>query len=470
MKQPIRRIHFVGVGGVGTGSLATALAQAGYQVSGSDGTLYEPMRSVLLKSKIELVEGYHAETAQKVPADVVIIGNVVRKDNAEAVAWLQKGIPYWSFPQAVRHLVIENKVSVVCSGTHGKTTTTSWIAYLLDKLGMNPSYLIGGVPRDLPAGCVLTKGQVFVGEGDEYDSAFFDKGPKFLHYNPHYLIISSIEFDHADIYKDLAHVQSSFEKLIALVPGDGLCLARHEDPVISEVVQDCMAPVESFGIDKAATWRVDSIKEDTQGFHFEVFHKSKSCGIFETSMFGEHNLMNLLSGIAVASHLGHRMDAIRPWVKGFQGARRRQEILMTRPVTFIDDFAHHPTEVRATLTAVRRRFPKGKLWAFFEPRSATARRAVHQEEYPRAFDSADYILLSSPYRSQELSQEQRFSSEELAKNLNTKDKQAFVFTAVDEMVEKFRQEFKPGDVVVTMSNGEFGKIQEKLKKAIEQKS
>ncbi len=447
---------------MGTGTLAVALASKGYSVSGSDGALYEPMKSVLSDAKIRLIEGYSAQTLEQVSPDVVLIGNVIRKDNPEAAAWIRKGTPFISFPEAVRRYVIEDKKSVVCAGTHGKTTTTAWVAFLLRELGMDPSYLIGGVPLDLPQGCAISDSQVFVGEGDEYDSAFFDKGPKFLHYHPHCAILANIEFDHADIYRDLAHVQTSFEKLVALLPGNGLCVGRFEDPVVKEVSRGAICPVQTFGFAAGADWRVLGVKYEPEFMSFELQRGQRNLGWFRTKMFGEHNVLNLVSGIAAAVHLGATIEAIRPVVERFRGARRRQQILLESPVTLIDDFAHHPTEVEATLRAVRQRFSQGTLWAFFEPRSATARRGSHQELYPSAFSAADRILVCTPFKTSQ-GTAPSFSGESLVKALCDTGKDARHLDNVDAMVEIFRAQYKPGDIAVVMSNGEFGKIQQKLK-------
>lgn len=461
-----KKIHFVGVGGVGMGTLATALSASGYEISGSDGVLYEPMKSVLLNAKIKLIEGYHAETPQKIKPDFVVIGNVVRKENPEVQSWLKSEIPFYSFPEAIRNFLIQDKASIVCAGTHGKTTTTSWISFLLKELGLNPSYLIGGVPINLENGCTLTDSPYFVVEGDEYDSAFFDKGPKFLHYKPKYLILSSIEFDHADIYKDLDHVKSSFKKLINILPGDGLCIARAEDNNIAEVIKQALCPIQTFGLSENALWQIGKVEESTTGFHFEILYKKRSVGFFDTPMFGEHNLVNLLSGIALAVNLGQSIENIRSIVPKFLGAKRRQEILLTEPYLLVDDFAHHPTEVTATLKAVKRRFPAGKLFALFEPRSATARRSIHQEEYPKAFEVADEIYICAPYRATELNQEERFSADKLVADLVSKGKTAKTFASAEEIVSHLISTISKGDKIVVMSNGEFGKIQEKLLKKL----
>jgi UDP-N-acetylmuramate: L-alanyl-gamma-D-glutamyl-meso-diaminopimelate ligase len=462
----MEKIHFVGVGGVGTGTLAVALSEHGYEVSGSDGALYEPMKSVLSSAHVSLVEGFSAETAEKVSADTVIIGNVIRKENPEAAAWIRKGTRFISFPEAVRRYVIGQKRSVVCAGTHGKTTTTAWGAFLFKELGLEPSYLIGGVPVDLPRGCALGSGDVFVGEGDEYDSAFFDKGPKFLHYRPHCLILANIEFDHADIYRDLAHVQTSFEKLVALLPGDGLLIGRFEDPVVKAVSEGAICNVQTFGTGVGANWRVLQVLHEPEYVRFELEFGKRNQGWFQTPLFGEHNVMNLVSGIAAAVHFGASMERIRGIVPKFRGASRRQQILCQKPFTLIDDFAHHPTEVAATLQAIRHRFAKGKLWAFFEPRSATARRGSHQESYPKAFNAADKILICAPYKAAELPEAQRFSGEALVESLKSGGKDAELLSSVDEMVDLFANQFTPGDIAVVMSNGEFGKIQLKLQARI----
>ncbi len=464
------KIHFVGVGGTGMGTFAAALARSGHRVSGSDGALYEPMKTVLKNSSIDLIEGYHAETVQKVQADRVIIGNVTRRDNPEAMAWIRSGINFLSFPEAVRRYLIEDKKSIVVAGTHGKTTTTTWIAFLLSELGLNPSYLIGGVPKDLSSGCELNSGDWFVGEGDEYDSAFFDKGPKFLHYHPHFAVINNIEFDHADIYKDLAHVRASFEKLIALLPGDGLLIARYDDPQVLEVLSLALCPVETFGVGEGAMWRLGKVEESPAGYKFEVLYKRKSVGEFETIMLGQHNLINIVAGIACAMNMGISLEKVRPIVKRFGGVKRRQEILVRGQSVLVDDFAHHPTEVTATVKAVRQRFPKGKLWTFFEPRSATARRNIHQHEYPKAFAMADEVRLKSPFKATDLKAEERFSSDELAAALRITGKSAQTFDTVDEIVENYRANAQVDDVLLVMSNGEFDKIQDKLRAVLSTKS
>jgi UDP-N-acetylmuramate: L-alanyl-gamma-D-glutamyl-meso-diaminopimelate ligase len=458
----VEKIHFVGIGGVGTGTLAVALSEQGYQVSGSDGALYEPMKSVLSSAHIRLFEGFSAETAEAVQPDTVIIGNVVRKENPESSAWIRKGTRFISFPEAVRRYVIRDTKAVVCAGTHGKTTTTAWTSFLFQELGLRPSYLIGGVPVDLPRGCAINEGEAFIGEGDEYDSAFFDKGPKFLHYHPHCAILANIEFDHADIYRDLAHVQTSFEKLVALLPGDGLCIARHEDPVVKAVSNGAICPVQTFGMGPGAHWRVLQVRHEPDFVRFELEVAGRNQGWFSTPLFGEHNVLNIVSGIAAAVHFGASIEKIRPIVERFRGARRRQQILQMKPFTLIDDFAHHPTEVAATLKSVRQRFANGRLWAFFEPRSATARRGSHQESYPAAFDAADLVLVCTPAKVAGLAPGQGFSAQSLAESLTSSGKNARALSDADAMVALFAKEHQPGDIVVVMSNGEFGKIQEKL--------
>ena len=460
------KIHFVGVGGVGMGSLAVALAEAGHEVSGSDGKLYDPMKSVLTQAKIKLLEGYTEEHTQVIRPDWVIIGNVIRKENSEAQAWIRSGVKFCSFPEAVRRFVIGDKISIVCAGTHGKTTTTSWVSFLFRELGHNPSYLIGGVPADLPTGSFVSDGKIFVGEGDEYDSAFFDKGPKFLHYNPSACIIANVEFDHADIYRDLAHVKESFEKLAGLLPGDGVLVVNYQDANAMEVAQKALCPVQTFGFAEGAMWRLVNVNESPAGFTFEVVYKGRNLGQFKTTLFGVHNLMNLLSGIVVAVNLGVSIESIRPIVEKFHGAKRRQEILCTSPFTLIDDFAHHPTEVAATLAAVKRRYPTQKIWALFEPRSATARRNVHQEAYVKSFDSADEVVLSSPFKVADLGQTERLSTTELTEKLNQRGKTAREFPNADAILEVVKKEIHSGDVIVVMSNGEFDKIQKKILESV----
>lgn len=457
-----QKIHFVGVGGVGMGSLAIALAQAGFEVTGSDGKLYDPMKSELSRAKVKLFEGYSSEHLKTMRPNWVVIGNVIRKENPEAQAWIQSGVPFCSFPEAVRRFVIQDKLSIVCAGTHGKTTTTSWVSFLFQELEKKPSYLIGGVPVDLPTGSFISNGEFFVGEGDEYDSAFFDKGPKFLHYNPTACILSNVEFDHADIYRDLDHVKESFEKLVSLLPGDGVLVVNYHDSNAMEVAQKALCPVQTFGTGEGAMWRVINVQENQDGFRFEITYKGKNLGEFQTGLFGVHNLMNLLSGICVASNLGMPIEKMRSIVPRFSGVKRRQEILSKSPFLLIDDFAHHPTEVRATLTAVKKRFPNRRIWALFEPRSATARRNVHQKEYTECFGNADVILLSVPFKAQDLNEKERLSTGTLSTELTALGKQAAEFTSSDAILQKLKQDLQPNDIVVVMSNGEFDKIQRKI--------
>ncbi len=460
------KIHFVGVGGVGTGSLAQALALSGYEVSGSDKVLYEPMKSVLAHAQVKFLAGYESAHLNAIKPDKVIIGNVIAKENPEARAWIQSGIPFLSFPEAVRTYLIGDKHSVVIAGTHGKTTTTSWVAYLYEQVGLDPSYLIGGVPHDLDRGSKLTQGGVFVGEGDEYDSAFFDKGAKFLHYNPRFLILTGVEFDHADIYKDLEDIKRAFRKLIALLPGDGLCIARYEDPVTRELIQESLCPVETFGTTAGAMWQITSQEETPEGARFEVAFKGRSVGKFESPLFGEYNYLNLLSGIISAVNLGVPIEKIRPVVSRFRGVKRRQDYLLRKPVTIIDDFAHHPTAVVETLKAVRTRHSTGKVWALFEPRSATSRSNTHQNDYVDAFDSADHILIKTPFNAAALAEEKRLSVSAVVSGIQKKGKDAKSFEATDELLSYLLALVQPGDTVVVMSNGEFDKIQEKLAKAL----
>lgn len=457
-----KKIHFVGIGGVGMGTLATALSNMGCEISGSDGTLYEPMKGVLERAGIAIKEGYDANSVQQFDPDLVIIGNVIRSSNAEARAWINSPKPFLSFPEAIRKFAIDSRASIVCAGTHGKTTTATWTAYLLDKLGLSPSYFIGGVPVDLDQGCVIREGGYFVGEGDEYDSAFFDKGPKFLHYDPKYLILSSIEFDHADIYRDLDHVKAAFQKLIAIMPGDGLCLARFEDANIKEVCRTALCQVQTFGTSLGALWQLRSWNHVDGFVEFDVFYKRRTLGMFRSRIFGAHNLLNMVSGIAVAINLGAKLDDVKAAVETFQGVRRRQQFLMTDPIVLIDDFAHHPTEVQATLSSVRERYKESNIVACFEPRSTTSRRKHHQEAYAEAFGSADSVLVMAPYQAAGENAEEVFSTKQLVQDIEGKGKKAADFETVDDMVTHLSSSLKPNDIVVVMSNGEFGKIQSKI--------
>ncbi len=465
--KTLKHIHFLGIGGVATGNLACALAGRGIRITGSDKAVYEPMRSVLEKAGIEVLS-FHPAHAQNLTPDVVLIGNVISRTNPEVQAWLQGRTPFLSFPEALRLWIIGDKNSILCAGTHGKTTTTSWVSFLLKQSGLRPSYFIGGVPFDLPTSCVEEEDSTyFVGEADEYDSSFFDKGPKFLHYNPRYVILSAVELDHTDIYRDIEHVESAFEKLLALIPGNGHCLVRHEDARALRISKLSLGPVETFGVSPHATWQIADIKEARNGFHFSVLYRGRPFLQTQSPLLGMHNLCNLLSGIALGHVLGLSTSTLASLVPQFRGVVRRQQILLDKGIVLIDDFAHHPTEVAATLAAVRGRFGSGhRLWALFEPRSATARTNTHQDLYPDAFAAADVICLkepsvpthvagSAPVRS-------GFSTEKLAHDLQKQTKEAHVFRDTSALIEHVLSNAKNSDVIVVMSNGDFDKIQVSL--------
>lgn len=458
----IRHIHLIAVSGMGMGSLAGMLKQSGYKVTGSDTDTYPPMSDQLASLGIEVRLGYQPENLRDNP-DLVIVGNAVSRDNPEVKAMLDRGIKYLSFPQALSQFYLSGKNPLVVVGTHGKTTTASLSAWILESAGRDPGFLIGGVLKNFQSGCRLGRGNFFVVEGDEYDSAFFDKEPKFLHYRPQTAIITSIEFDHADIYRSLEEIKGSFKKFVGLLPEDGLLLACIDDPGVREIAGDARCPVEWYGFRPEALWRAEEISFGEEGTNFSLYRGSKYLGRLQSPLAGEHNLLNLLGVIGLARSLGISLTEIQKGLKGFQGVKRRQEVKgIVNGITVIDDFAHHPTAVRKTIAAMKHKYPGRRLWAVFEPRTASSRRKVFQSQYPDAFLEADRIIIADVYKAERIEEKERFSPELVVKELVRKGKEARHLRKVDDIVRYLRGNLHNGDTVLLMSNGDFGGIAEKL--------
>lgn len=443
-------------------SLAGILKDMGYKVTGSDQNVYPPMSTQLERLGIPIQIGFRKENLQPRP-DLVIVGNVVSKSNAEVEALLASDIAYTSLPKALGEFVIAGRESFVIAGTHGKTTTTSLMAFVTDAVGMQAGFLIGGIPLNYGQSFRAPQGKAFVIEGDEYDTAFFDKVPKFMHYKPKHVILTSIEFDHADIYKDLNHVKAAFQKLLELIPEDGTLIYNADDVNIENLLKHCRARRQAGYGQRSGNYRIADRDVVVGRNQFTVVKDGERVADLALKIFGEHNSLNALSVFAMADQLGFAKNKVLQAMADFKGVKRRQELLgEVNGATVIEDFAHHPTAVDLTLRCMRERFPDGRLLAVFEPRSATSRRKVFQEEYARAFSVADMIFVAQPYDQSRIAETDRFSTDQLIADLRAKGKTAETATDVDGLLAKVAPLLRPNDVLLIMSNGGFDGIYEKL--------
>jgi UDP-N-acetylmuramate: L-alanyl-gamma-D-glutamyl-meso-diaminopimelate ligase len=453
----------MGICGTAMASLAGLLKDKGFKVTGSDNNPYPPMSTQLEKLGIQVMKGYSAENLAHKP-DMVIVGNVITKINPEAEALLNSNIPYTSLPKAIGQWVIENRESIVISGTHGKTTTTSLMAWIAEKADRKAGFLIGGIPKNFSYSFRIPEGNYFIIEGDEYDTAFFDKVPKFIHYKPRHVILTSIEFDHADIYKNLDEVNDAFTRLMKLIPVDGTLVYHVKDRNILSVVESCKAAKKiSYGFNRA-DYMAKFISQNEEGSIFQVFHNSFFLGEFFITMHGDYNILNATAAIAMADQLGWSIVKIREALEDFQGIKRRQEIIAEpNGIKMIEDFAHHPTAVLETVKAVQKRFPGKKVYSVFEPRSATSRRKIFQKDYLESFRQCQEVLLAEPYDQSKIEESDRFSVKELVQDLQKSGVLAHCFSAVDLIVEYLKAQAKSGDIILIMSNGAFDGIYDKLK-------
>jgi UDP-N-acetylmuramate: L-alanyl-gamma-D-glutamyl-meso-diaminopimelate ligase len=461
------RIHLIGVCGTAMATLAALLKHRGHDVSGSDEHVYPPMSDFLAAERINVLEGYQADHVAARP-DLVVVGNAISRGNAELEAVLDWGIRYASLPETIRDQWLWDADAIVIAGTHGKTTTTALTGWLLTAAGADPTVLIGGIARnfgDNGASYRIGKGKAFVIEGDEYDSAYFDKTAKFLKYLPDIAVINNIEFDHADIYRDIDEVRLAFRRLVNLVPKRGLTLLGIDSPDAAALAAHARSRVQSFGLSSEAEWRALDVRP-ANGTTFRVQRKGNDLGEFSMPLLGDHNVRNALAAIAVGVDLGLDIDRLRAGLASFQGIKRRLEMVgEARGVTVYDDFAHHPTAVDETLKAVRRSFPGRKIWAIFEPRSASSCRRVFQDDFARAFAGADEVVIASVFRSS-LPPEERLSESLLVADLIAQNVRARHLPDVEAIVQAVSGEAGSGDLIVVMSNGGFGGIHRKLLTAI----
>ncbi len=458
----VKKIHLIAVCGTGMGALACMLKDLGYTVTGSDANVYPPMSTFLAEKGITVFKGFDAQHLAYGP-DLVVVGNAVRRENPEAAATTEKGLNFCSMPQALNHFVAAGKKALLVTGTHGKTTTSSMLAWILFTAGLDPSFMIGGILLDFDGNYRLGKGDYVVLEGDEYDTAYFDKQSKFLHFNPHVAILTSVEFDHADIFNDLAHVKQTFDRFIGKFSKENHLIAYDCDKNIDDLLADKDVLICRYGQQPDSSWRISKSSVTPPWNCFEVWHDGQMFGSFRIKLPGAHNRLNALAAAAAARQIGISSDVIAKAFETYSGVKRRQEVRgIKNGVTVIDDFAHHPTAVRETIRAVRPFYPHGRLIAVFEPRTNTSMRDVFQEEYARVFDGADVVCIRKPPLLEKIPENCRFSSEKLVGDLQKQGIDASYFQDTDAIIDFAGSSAKAGDVVLVMSNGGFDNIHERL--------
>jgi len=481
--NPGARIHLIGVAGTAMGALAGLLQEAGYRVTGSDAEIYPPISTLLEQLRVPVFPGFRASNLRPAP-DLVVIGNAISRGNEEIEEVLDTKLPYASMPEVLRELFLRGRESIVVAGTHGKTTVTSILSWIFHSAGLEPGFLIGGIPLNFPQGFCRGSGRHFLLEGDEYDTAFFDKGPKFLHYRPDVAVLTSVEFDHADIYRDLDAVETAFRRLVNLVPRRGFIAAYAEAETVRRCLERAFCPVETFGL-KQGDWQARDIRCVSNPSHtrewtgtsqesitmFRVTYQGKALGSLRANLFGEHNVLNLLAAVAIASHYEIPWERVAAAVETFQGVRRRMEVVgEAGGIVVVDDFAHHPTAIRETLRAARARFPGRRIWAILEPRSNTLVRKVFQGELEDVLTLADQVVLADVHRKGRLAETERLDPEKLVASLCGRDVPARFCADPAAIVESLAAELRPGDVAVVMSNGGFGGIHRKLLAAVSSRS
>lgn len=471
-----RHIHFIGVCGTAMATLAAMCRDRGHRVTGSDQHTYPPMSTFLREKGIEIASPFSKENLIPQP-DLVVVGNAISRGNVEVEAVLNERMTYTSSADLLREAFIRGRHSVVVAGTHGKTTTTSLVAWILTHAGLEPTFMIGGIARNFQSSYRIGSGELFVCEGDEYDTAFFDKTPKFLHYLPASVIVNNIEFDHADIYESLEAIELQFRRLVNLIPQNGLLLAGAESPAVVRASQKAFSRMQTFGIGdffwSAAdlepwTARAEAPdQEDASGVAFDVRREGRTLARVMAPLSGMHNVRNALAAFALASNLGVSPEAAAEAIRQFAGVKRRLELLgRFGQVNLYDDFAHHPTAVRETLAGLRALYPGIPVVVAFEPRSATSRRRVFQEEFALSLALADTILLSHPYEPSRIPEGDRLDPFALAEHLKQLGREAAVFQSSDEIVQWLDGHLASPAMLIVMSNGGFGGIHEKLRELL----
>src|SRR5437868_3181723 len=456
-KSTPQKFHFIGICGTAMGSVAVALQERGFKISGSDESVYPPMSIFLEDHEIKLHQGYRAENIPA-DADVVVIGNAMKRGNPEVEAVLNRKLFYLSLPEVLKNYFLRGKHNLVVTGTHGKTTTTSMLTWILEKAGRKPSYVIGGIPKNLGQGARFNDSKYFVIEGDEYDTAFFDKRSKFVHYLPELVIVNNIEFDHADIFSNLEEIKLSFRRLLNIVPQNGMVVVNGDNPNSVEVAKDCLAQMVEVGFSKNCAQRIRDVAYSSGGSRFKL-----GDDVFEIPLVGEFNVHNAAMAATAARFYDVPTTKIASAFKSFSGIARRQELRgEAGGVKVIDDFGHHPTAIAQTLQALRHRFRGQRLWAVFEPRSNTTRRAVFQQQLTEALKMADGVFISQVARLEQIPEDQRLKPDQIVAAIAKNSRPAFDEQSANAIVDRIVPMLRSKDVVVVFSNGGFDNIHEKL--------
>ncbi len=468
ISNEIKKIYMVGIGGIAMGTLATMLKESGYRVAGSDHNLYPPMSTHLQTLGVPLFEGFAAGNPQKFDPDLFVIGNVVRRENPEAQYILSQDRPYLSMPQAIERFFLSRQKGLVVAGTHGKSTTTSLLAWVLERGGLDPGAFVGAFVKDWGASFRLGRGEYMVIEGDEYDTAFFDKGPKFLHYRPHIGIVTGIEFDHADIFPDLDAIRKAFAGFARLIPENGYLILNADEPNCRALAAQCAGKVLTYGFSEDTDWRIASVEYGAGQVSFSLRNPYTSGEeVFRSKLSGRHNVGNVTAVIAAARLAGMPFDGLREAIPHFGGVKRRQDVVCeSGGVTVMDDFAHHPTAVRETLSGLRDFYPGRRIVAAFEPRTNSSRRKVFQDQYVSSFDSADLVLIKQPSGLDAIPEGDRLDPRLLVERIGSRGKDARFFEDSDELAAFILESARPGDLIVCMSNGSFDGLPQKLGKAL----
>ncbi len=462
-----KRVHLIGICGTAMASLAALLQERGYEVTGSDAAAYPPMSDFLRNRGIKIMEPYSAANLHPKP-EFVVVGNAISRGNVELEEVLNSRIPMRSLPQTLHEDFLAGKEKLVVAGTHGKTTTTSMLAWMLETAQAQPSFLVGGIAENFGSSFALNPGAIFVVEGDEYDSAFFDKGPKFLHYFPDAVILTSVEFDHADIYRDLDAVKTAFKRLVNLVPQRGRIIAYDANVNVDECVARAFCQVERYGFSAGAYWRIVDLKFAPEKTSWRILKQGEPWAELEFSLAGEYNVLNATAAAALAYSYGVKVPDIAKALATFKSVKRRLEVkAQVNGITIIDDFAHHPTAISETLKALRTRYSNSRLWAICEPRSNTLRRKVFEKELAESLAIADEAIITSIFKPEAIAENERLTTAAVVSLIKAQGRNARELRDADAIVDTIAPELRSGDVVAILSNGGFGNIYEKLPQSLQ---
>lgn len=469
MSEP-KHVHVIGIGGSAMAPLAGMLREQGYRVTGSDSGVYPPASTLLENLGISFFHTFDAAHLAPAP-DLVVVGNIIARGNPELEEVLDRKIPYRSMPEILEEVFLPGRHSIVVSGTHGKTTTTAMLAWIFHTAGKRPNFLVGGVAENFGKSYGLGGGKEFILEGDEYETAFWDRGPKFFHYHPDDLIITSLEYDHADIYRDFETYELAFRRLVNLVPRRGRVViwgdTEESGPALRRAAEKAFCPVETYGFSTGNDWLASELSVDGGGMKFRATYQGKPFGEFSLAASGRHNVLNATAAMAIARGRGISASDLAKALATFRSVKRRMDVKgEVRGVLVVDDFAHHPTAVRATIQAAQARWPGRRLWAILEPRSNSMRRKVFQEALPKALALADRVVLSGVFRAGQLGDENRLEPEAVAQSVRDLGKSARVFPSAQAIAERISAEAEPGDLLLVMSNGSFDGLCEKLLKKL----